>query len=70
MQMEDTASIDMAFLIDLFSSEEHPEEQHTRSDPENPSPSPCDEYYDDLIIFRKDYLLLSCWILTIPSLLF
>lgn len=62
MQLEDTASIDLAFFIDLFSPEEHPEEQPPRADLEHPSLSPCEEYYDDLIIFRKDYLL--------PSLLF
>lgn len=40
MQMEDTASIDLAFLIDLFSPEEHLEEQHPRANPEHPSPYP------------------------------
>jgi hypothetical protein len=36
--MEDTASIDLAFLIDLFYPEEQQEEQHPRPDPEHPSP--------------------------------
>lgn len=38
MQMEDTASIDLTFLIDLFYTEEHQEEQHPRHEPERSSP--------------------------------
>lgn len=47
--------------------------QHDPDAPEHPDPyiqpNPADLHYDDIVIVKKDYLILTCWILALPTFL-